>query len=403
MEFCYEALGADGRRQTARVDARDRGEALERLRAQGLLVMKIAEAAGNAGRKAVTRSVGGRGIRRRDIVIFNRQMKMLLDAGAAVVPALAAVEEQTGNPAMRTLIGRVRTRVEEGETLTRALEHEERYFDPVYRSMVGAGEATATLPQVFDRLSAMVQQQEAVRRQITGALAYPAVLIVLLIAVISVTLLFVVPRFHQLFASMRSNIPATTEFLFALSQGLRAYWPYLIGGVVTSVVTGVVLFRMESFRRVFDDWLLRLPVLGRLVRRLAFANVIRVWAAMLRSHIPLLEALQESQAATRNARIIGGLRAVEEAVSGGGHVGEALANSGLADPVIISAIRTGEENGRLVEAVDFVSSWMDDDNSVLVQTVAKLAEPTLLAVMGVVVSFVAASLFLPLFDLTMAA
>jgi len=403
MEFSYEALGADGRRQTAHVEARDRGEALDRLRAQGLLVMKLAEAAGNAGRKTVTRPGGGGGIRRRDVVMFNRQMKMLLDAGSAVVPALAAVEEQTGNPAMQALIGRVRTRVEEGDTLTHALDHEPRHFDAVYRSMVGAGEATATLPQVFDRLASMTQQREAVRRQITSALAYPAVLIVLLIAVISVTLLFVVPRFHQLFASMQSKIPTTTEFLFMLSLGLRAHWPYLLGGVVAAIVAGIALLRMQVTRQVLDDWLLRAPVIGRVIRRLAFANVLRVWAAMLRSHIPLLEALQQSRAATHNARILGGLRTVEEAVAAGGRVGEALAQAALAEPVIVSAIRTGEENGRLVEAVDFVSSWIDDDNSVLVQTVAKLAEPTLLAVMGVVVSFVAASLFLPLFDLTMAA
>jgi type IV pilus assembly protein PilC len=152
-----------------------------------------------------------------------------------------------------------------------------------------------------------------------------------------------------------------------------------------------------------DRFVLRVPFVGPLVARMILARIVRVWAAMLRCHVPLLEAIQQSRAAVTNQTFLKLIADVEEAVSSGGRMAQALGAAGLADPIIVSAIRTGEENGRLADAAEFVSSWMDEDNVSTVQQLLRLAEPLLLAVMGVVVGFVAMSLFVPLFDLAGAA
>ena len=269
--------------------------------------------------------------------------------------------------------------------------------------MVAAGEATATLAVTFARLCKLAQQQQQVRRVVRGALIYPIVLCVLLVAVVAVLLFFVAPRFRMLFVNLDSTLPALTGLLFDVSEALRSSWPIVVGSLVVVVVAAVLLLRRRATRDRLAELVLRLPLLGRLTSRLIFARVVRIWAAMLHCHVPLLDAIRQSRHAVSNPSFLRLIDEVEETVAAGGRIGQALSATGLADPIVVSALRTGEENGRLTEATDFVSDWMDDDNATTVQNITRLAEPTLLAVMGVIVGLVAIALFLPLFDMATAA
>ncbi len=404
MQFVYEAMSADGRTLCDRLEAGDHAAAASSLRERGLVVLRLeaageAEADGQAGLARSWLQRFGNKLTTRDLVLLTRQMKMLLEAGAPLVPALEATEEQTAKPFVRAIIRRLRERVEEGDSLCKALEAEGPIFDPVFRGMVAAGEATASLPQVFGRLCELAQLQLKTRKLVTGALLYPAILSVLLAVVVCVLLFFVVPRFKVLFVSMNSPLPALTEFLFGASEFATENWPYLAGALVALIVGVVLCFRLPQPRRWVDEVLLRVPLIGRLMSRLIFARVVRIWAAMLRCHVPLLEAIRQSREAVTNAAFLRLIAQVEESVSSGGRMGHALAAARIADPVIVSAIKTGEDNGRLAEATDFVSTWLDEDNANAVQHVTRLAEPAMLAVMGVVVGFVAMALFVPLFDL----
>jgi general secretion pathway protein F len=402
MQFAYEAMRSDGSTVLDRIEAGGRNDAAHSLREQGLIVLRLEEqaAARAAGRRPLWQS---NRITVRDLVLLTRQMKMLLESGAPVVPALEAAHEQTSKPIMRAVLERVRTRVEEGDSLSEALDEEAEHFDPVFRSMIAAGEATASLPEVFGRLGDLVYRRQQTRQLIFGALLYPAILTLLLVGVVCILVFFVVPRFKILFSSLNSPLPATTQLLFSISQGILAYWPFIAGALGALIVTAVVLLRAPGARPWFDRRLLSLPVVGKLASRLIFARVLRVWAAMLRCHVPLLEAIQQSREAVGNRVILDLLAQVEESVATGGRVGPSLAHAGLADPIIVSAIQTGEDNGRLAEATDFVSGWLDEDNSGTVQQITRLFEPILLAVMGLVVGFVAMALFVPLFDMATAA
>lgn len=403
MQFTYEAMRADGTTVQARLEAGGRSEAVEAIRGKGLILLKLNEQAGAPAEASAAGSSGGGRVATRDLILFTRQMQMLLESGSPLVPALEATEQQSTRPAVRTLVRRLRERVEEGASLAEAMEPETRHFDAVFRSMISAGEATGALPEVFGRLNSLAQQQQQTRKMVIGAMTYPAILSLMLLGVVVVLLTFVVPRFESLFNNLDSPLPSSTKLLFGASAWFRQGWPIVLGVAVIVVVTIVLCWRLPGPRQWLDNVLVRLPVVGRLAARLIFARVVRIWAAMLRCHVPLLEAIQQSRNAVTNAAFTRLLVKLEEDVASGGRLGEAIGRNKLADPVIASAIRTGEENGRLAEATDFVSTWVDDDNASMVAHVTRMAEPSLLAVMGVVVGFVAMSLFLPLFDIATAA
>jgi type IV pilus assembly protein PilC len=403
MQFACEAMRSDGTTVLERVEAGDRHQAVENLRQKGLLILRVDEQSSGAQVPGTPARLGRKHIGTRDLILFTRQMKMLLESGTPLVPALEAAEEQTSRPMMRQILKRVRGRVEEGDSLSAALEPEEKFFDPVFRSMIAAGEATAGLPQTFSRLCALAQQQRQTRKLVLGALIYPAILSVMLVAVLAVLLLFVIPRFRVLFASLRSPLPPTTQLLFAASEAILHGWPFVLG-LLLGAGTGLVLCLRTPRTRVWlNELFLRLPLVGGLAGRLVFARVVRIWAAMLRSHVPLLDTIRQSRAAVTSPTFLRLLTKVEDLVASGGRMGQAIASAGLADAVIVSALRTGEENGRLSDAAEFVSDWMDEENTATVQHLTRMAEPLLLAVMGVIVGFVAMSLFLPLFDLAGAA
>ncbi|MBU0617782.1 MAG: type II secretion system F family protein [Planctomycetes bacterium] len=403
MQFTYEAMSSDGRVVTDRVDGNTPAEAAEALRADGLTVLRLEAARGGArDERSEALKRRSHGVKSADLVLFTRQLKMLLEAGSALVPALEAVEQQAGKPSVKHLVRKIRRHVEEGGTLTEAFQDHPEVFKPVFCTMVAAGEATATLPETFDRLNELTARQQKTRKTVIGALLYPAILSLMCVAVAGVVIGFVVPRFTELFKNLGSPLPPTTQFLFAVSNYVLDYWP--VGAAVLAVLAlgFVIALRVERLRLRLDTLLLGVPVIGRIAARLVFARVLRIWAAMLRSHVSLLDTIQHSRTALTNAAFIGLVGKVEEAVAGGGSIGRTLAESGLVEPVVASAIRTGEENGRLSEAVDFVSSWMDHDNAQLIANLTRVVEPTLLAVMGLFVGLVAMSLFIPLFDLATA-
>jgi general secretion pathway protein F len=393
-------MTGDGRTVHEDLEAANHREAAETLRGKGLYLMRLEEKRAAPHRVGADRfQLGGRTAKTSDLVIFTRQMKMLLESGSAVVPALAAIEQQSAKVAFRAVVRQVREHVEQGGNLSEAFGERSDIFKPVFRSMVAAGEATGTLPESFARLAQLAQRQQQVRKQLVGAMIYPLVLLLLASGLAGVLFGFVIPRFRQLFESLNMTLPLATQFMFEISDKLRAYWPVVLGGVIALAVAGYLMFRSAHVRERLDAVLLRAPLVGRLIARVVMARVLRVWAAMLRSHVPLLETIEHSKAAVTNAVLLQLVNQVQESVSSGGRIGRVLGDSPLVEPVVASAISTGEENGRLGEAVEFVSSWMDDDNSQLISGAARLAEPALVVLMGLIVAAAAMALFIPLFDI----
>jgi type II secretory pathway component PulF len=396
-------MTSDGQVISERIEAATPAEVAEALRARGLTILRLQPTRGEtAGARSSVRRAGRHRMKSSDLVLFTRQLKMLLEAGSALVPALQAIEQQAARESLAELVRNVRLHVEEGGTLAEALSEHPQVFKPIFCAMVAAGEATASLPESFDQLNEMTVRQQRIRKTIVAALAYPAILSLLCVAVAGVVLGFVVPRFADLFKNLNSPLPPVTQFMFAVSEKALDCWPLAAGALVALAAGLMITLRVHSLRLWFDELLLKVPLIGRIASRLIFARVLRIWAAMLRCHVPLLDTIQHSRSALTSAVFIGLVHDVEKSVTSGGSVGRTLAESQLIEPVIASAIRTGEENGRLSEAVDFASRWVDGDNLQLITGLTRIAEPALLTVMGLFVGLVAMSLFIPLFDLATA-
>ena len=396
--FSYRAISASGAIVTDAIDMGSRAEAADALRSKGLAILEINAADTTAG--STRRPKGGRGKHTsRSLLVFTRQMKMLLESGASVVPALSAIEQQFGRATFAPTIRAIRESVEGGGTLSEAFAKHPRVFRPFFCTIVAAGEATGKMSEAFDRLSRLIEHQDRVNKTVIGAMLYPALLATMCLGVINLMFFFVLPRFSTLFEALHRPLPATTQLMFAISDAFRSYWPLALGTLLGLVLLIAWMANSSLMRPRIDAWIVRAPFIGRLAGRLIFGNVLRIWAAMLRCHVPLIEAIQQSRNIVRNRTFQQMIAELEETVASGGRIGDVLGAARLVDPIISSAIATGEENGRLAEAVDFVSRWVDADNEQMIGVATRILEPAMLGLMGLIVGGVAMSLFLPLFDM----
>ncbi|MHC4219422.1 MAG: type II secretion system F family protein [Planctomycetota bacterium] len=290
--------------------------------------------------------------------------------------------------------------VEEGTSFSEAMARHPRCFDAVCRSLVAAGESSGQLEQMLDRLARLTRQQLRIRRTVTAALVYPSLLVAIGIVVVIVMTGFVLPRFEGLFQSLDAPLPPSTEFLMSVGELLRSGWWVLLTGLVVAGAATAAALATESGRRFLDVSAVRLPYFGRITRDLLTARFTRLLGVLLDSKVPLLEALQLTRDSTGNSVFAELLEQGEEAVVRGETLSAVLLDSPLVNPCVSEAIRHGEQSGAVSPVLLDMADYMDEENESVVRTAARLLEPVILIVLGVVVAVIAISLFMPLFDPT---
>ncbi len=407
MKFVYEAYERGGAKASGVIEAESATDAKAELSRRGLFVTAIGAeaglgsggAGGGGGDRAAGAMFAGRA-RLKDLAEFSRQMAVLVGTGTPVVPALGALERQTRDERWRSLIAAVRRSVEEGETFAGALARHPRKFDAVTRSLVAAGEASGRLDEMLRRLAELTRQQQRTRGMVLGAMAYPAVLSVIAVLVLLVMLLFVVPRFATMFTSLGAPMPATTQFLLDLSGLLRGGWWALLP-VLLAAIGGVVWWvQTPAGRRVIDRVWLRVPVFGPMARSLAVARVARVLGVLVQSRVPMLDALSLARDATPSHEYRRLLARAAEDVTRGEPLASSFLSSPLITPSVAEAVRNAEASGRVGDVLSSVADHLDEDNAVVLKSLTSVLEPLVLMVLGVIVGFVAISMFLPMFDLS---
>lgn len=403
MNLTYQAIDSAGKRVQDVIEASDVREALEQLRRKGLLVTHIAaaEARQRLDRRPAAAAAGTR-LSLKTLVFFTKQMTMLLKAGSAVVPALTAVRRQLRKPAQVALVNALIADLEEGSSLADALGKHPRTFAPTYRAIVAAGEASATLPRMFERLTGLLARRRAVRNKIWGAMAYPAFLVFLSINVLSTMLLFVIPRFSVLFTTLQLELPRSTAVMLKLSAWLQSDWPILVAVAAAGAAGLLVLFTSAQGRRLMADVQTEVPLIGRLWSRLIQGQLFQTLGMLIECRVGLLDALALGRGVTTNRRFQTLMDDIEQAVTSGDRISSALKRAGFISPSIYHTVHTGEENGNLGAAITFCAETLDEENAEIISTITRLIEPMILIVMGVLVGTVAVSLFMPLFDMTSA-
>ena len=401
MKLVYTAFDAAGKAINAAIEAADATEAMETLRRQGLYVTEIKPAPqGAAAVGAGGRGRMGRGRLLKNLALFTRQLSVLMTSGTPLVQALGALERQSADKVWRAVIAALRVKVEEGATLSAAMDSHPDVFDPVCRSLISAGESGGSFDQMLDRLATLTRRQMHVRNAVIGALVYPMLLVVVAVSVLATMLLFVLPRFAGLFETLDVPLPPTTQLLMAMSDFLRGYW----WSVPIVAVGGVVGMRAwlasEGGRRRVDSLVLRVPGIGPVVKNFAVARIARVLGVLLNGKVPLLEALTLAKSTARNVNYVDLVARAEEAVTRGSTVSSAFAVGNLVSPSLCEAIKSGEQSGQMAPLLLSIADFLDEDNEVVLKSLTSVMEPAILIVLGVLVGFVALSMFMPLFDLT---
>lgn len=403
MNLTYEAIDTAGRPVRDLIEADNVKAAVEQLRQRGLMVTHVEAASQReVEKRAAGEVVSGAGTRLslKALLLFTRQMAMLLTSGSAVVPALSAIARNFRNAEHVRLINYLRQEVEEGSSLCETLRKCPRTFSSAYCAVIAAGESSATLPAMFDRLARLVARRRSMRNRLIGSLAYPVLLTVLCLGVINVLLFFVLPRFGDMFIMLNVPLPSSTRFMLRTAELLLAYWPVLLGFVLACGLAVTLLAVTAGGRQWCADVQIHVPLVGRVMSRLIQGQMFRTLGMLLEARVGVLEALDLSRGTTRNSAYQGLFDSLEGAVTSGASFSDALERSQLVDPSICQAVRTGEESGNLGGAISYAADVLDEDNSELVQTATRLIEPVIIIVMGLVVGVVAVSLFMPLFDIT---
>jgi type IV pilus assembly protein PilC len=402
MKLAYKAYDNLGKAVDGTIESADMAAAAETLRRKGLFVAEVAASATQAKSQGKGRSAlqFGRGRKIKQVAVFTRQLYVLLSSGTQLVEAIGALERQAKAGPWQEAVSGLRGRIEQGASLSDSLKHYPDYFDAVYRSCVAAGESSGFLAEMLDRLATLKQKQLRTRHAVVGALVYPSLLSVVALTVLPMLLIFVVPRFASLFASLDVPLPSSTEFLVNLSSALRNYWWMALLIPVVAGVSILAFLRTPRGQRLRDATVLRLPFIGGVVKSLATARIVRLLAVLMEGHVPVLEALQFVRQAAGNIYYVELISRAEDYVLRGEPISLAFANEKLISPSVHQAIHSGEQSGRLDSLLLNVADFLDEENEVIVRSLASIVEPGILIVMGVLVGFIAISMFMPLFDLT---
>lgn len=399
MKLTYQAFDAAGKAVSGTIDSTDSAEAMESLRRQGLYVTEIRPAGEASGPTAGSHRMG-RGRVAKNLTMFTRQLAVLVTSGTPLVQSLSALERQSSDKGWQQVVARLRKKVEEGSTLSQAMEAEPDVFDPVCRSLIAAGESGGSFDQMLERLAALTRRQLHVRNAVIGALVYPALLVVVAIGVLAIMLLFVLPRFAGLFETLDVALPPTTKMLMAASEFLRSYWWSVPLVALAGGFGGRAWLKSEPGRRWADTAVLRLPGVGPVVKSFAMARIARVLGVLLNGRVPLLEALALARQTAKNVNYFELVKSAEEAVTRGSSVSAAFSVGNLVSASLCEAIKSGEQSGQMGPLLLSIAEFLDEDNEVVLKSLTSILEPAILIVLGLLVGFVALSMFMPLFDLT---
>lgn len=408
MKYAYRAFDRAGKAVSDAIDAASEPEAQELLRKRGLYVTELSgscalpAAHSGAHCRSGSRSIGGKGKRLRDMSVFIRQLSVLVATGTPMVDAIASIERQLPKGEWKTALDDIKKRIEEGSPFSLAVESHPRYFDGVARSLIAAGESGGQLDEMLKRLAALTRQQLKVRTSVLGSLAYPSILTFISMSVLCVMLFFVLPRFQTLFESLGAPLPPTTRVLVDISVALQNYWYIAITAAILLIVGVSLYLKTAAGRALTHRVIVSAPLIGKVARALITSRITRVLGVLLGGRVPMLEAIALTKQSSGNVLYEALLTRAEELVTKGENISFAFEGTNLVPRTVVEAIRSGEKSGQLHAVLIDLSDFLDEDNDIVLRSLSSVVEPIILMFLGVIIGFVAISMFLPLFDVATA-
>jgi len=396
--YVWKGRTVAGEIQTGELTLDSQDEALTALRKRRIIISSVREK--KAEVKFRLPKLGG-GVTTRDLAIFTRQFATMINAGLPLVQCLDILTKQTEKEGFSHVIGMVMRDVEAGTTLAEALGKKEhsKVFDELFVNMVEAGEAGGILDNILQRLATYIEKAEALKRKIKGAMVYPAVVLSVAVLATSFMLIFIIPTFARMFSGFGAELPLPTKIVMGLSSFLRAYWWALVGGMIAAVVGIQRYYLTEKGRIQIDTLLLKIPVLGDVLRKGAVARFTRTLSTLISSGVPILNGLDITARTSGNRVIENAIMAARVSIREGETISAPLRQSSVFPPMVVQMISVGEETGALDDMLTRIADFYDDEVDTAVDSLTSLIEPIMIVIMGTIVGGMVIAMYLPMFKL----
>ncbi|KKI18124.1 type II secretion system inner membrane protein GspF [Sphingomonas sp. Ag1] len=399
-DFDYLAIDTRGQEMRGHIAAASMEAARATLDRRRLYVVRIAPGSAPAarGRPLFGLQLGAPKMSAKQLTLFTRQLATLSRV-SPLEESLRTITRQTEQDKVRAVVENVHAGVVEGRRLADAMAREPRSFPPLYRAMIAAGESSGTLPAILERLSTLLERQTEIRGKLLTALAYPVILALVATGVVAALMIFVVPQVVEQFDTVGQQLPLLTRIVIGISDLLVRWWWLMLLVLGAAVAGFVVALRQPPIRLAFDSWLLRIPLLGRLLRDLHAARMARTLATMVASRLPLLEGLTLTAGTIHNRRLKLASDEITDAIRGGGSLSAAMRRAGVFPPLLTYLAASGEAAGQLDEMLERAADYLEREFDRFTATAMSLLEPAIIVVMGGVVATIVLAILLPILQL----
>ena len=391
MQFAYKARESGGKVKEGLVEAADQKAAMARLREQRLSVTEIKPAPEKKLKKGK--------VNNKDVVIFSRQLSTLVSAGVPIVQGLNILEAQAETPAFKFVVGALRTDIESGLSIADAMAKHPQAFTELYVAMIKAGEVGGILDTILERLSAYLESAEALKAKVKSAMMYPTVVFSAAGLITIFLVVFVIPIFKDIFGGFGAELPFVTRIIINISDFLRAKLIFMlpfIGG-------GVWLFKKwmktEKGQEKIDEFSLKLPIVGLLIKKVAIAKFSRTLGTLIKSGVPILQGLETVAKTAGNKIIERAINASRDSIKEGGRISDPLKKANIFPPMVIQMISVGEETGGLDNMLNKIADFYDEEVDVAVKGLTSMIEPLIMIVLGLVIGTIVIAMMMPMFSM----
>ncbi len=393
--YVWKGKSPKGEILTGEYEADDRQEVSEYLRKRRVIITSVRKKP-----KEITISFLQRtGVKVKDLCVFTRQFATMVNAGLPLVQCLDVLGRQMDKAHFKSVINQVMMDVESGSTLAEGLEKHPRVFSDLFTNMVAAGEAGGILDNILTRLAVYLEKADALQRKVKGAMLYPSIVLFVAVGACIFMLVGVIPVFAKMFADFGGELPGPTRFVMSLSGFMRSYWWTLVLGI-GAIVLAVRQYRnTDSGRLRTDKLMLRLPIIGTVLRKSAVARFTRTLGTLIGSGVPILQGLEITSKTAGNRVIQDAIDQVSTSISQGDTIAEPLRECGVFPPMVVQMISIGEQTGSLDEMLSKIADFYDDEVDAAVEALTSAIEPVMIVVMGTMVGGMLVAMYLPIFKM----
>ena len=394
--FRYTGKTRAGVAQRGEIEATDRTAATTVLRQRQILVTSI-----RARPKDIQFTIPGFGgkVKEPDVVIFTRQCATMIDAGLPLVQCLTILSRQAEKKEFAKVISQIKTDVESGDSFADALRKHPKVYSDFYVNMIEAGEAGGILDTILARLAAYMEKAAALKSAVKGAMIYPAVVIGIAITIVVFLLLYVIPVFAEMFSSFGATLPAPTRFVMFLSDLVKAYILYTVPLVVVLIWLFKRFYRTERGKLMVDSLVLKLPVFGPLIQKVAVAKFTRTLGTLVSSGVPIIDGLGITARTAGNKVVEGAVLSIISGIKEGQTIAEPLGRQPIFPPMVVQMIEVGENAGALDTMLNKIADFYDQEVDTAVSALTKLMEPVLMVFLGTIIGGMVVAMYLPIFKL----